>query len=216
MKATQTRSLEASAWDAPRRLIDPRPHDTRKLRKLAEQPANCRAAKRAKTILQFLDGIPKGTIIEEANVSEASIRKWIDGYIQYGLEGWRAYHTPIEHIQSDDVQLTRRIKESVTRVRRTLMSPAVRAAHAQSATPVRLHMNGYLLKLVKRFGEFSVAELIRQVENKLGESIGTVYVGDLLAIADAVLVGKPRKPKREGKRLPKYDLQRLLPLWPPS
>jgi DNA-cytosine methyltransferase len=214
LKSTQNRLLTESAWDASRRLIDPHPGDTRKLRKLAEQPANCRAAKRAKTILQFLDGVPKRTIVEEANVSEASIRKWIDGYIQSGLEGWRAYHTPIEHIQSDD-QLTRRIKESVTRVRRTLMSPAVKAADAQSATPVRLHMNGYLLKLVKRFGQFSVAELIRQVEDELSESIGTVYVGDLLAIADAVLAGKPSKPKREGKR-PKYEPQRLLPLSSPS
>lgn len=214
-KSLGKRLVEESAWDAPQRLVDTRPNDTRRLRKLAEQPGNCRAAKRAKTILQFLDGVPKKTIVEEANVSEASIKKWVDAYVLHGLEGWRAYHTPIEHIQSKDVQLTRRIKDSVTRVRRTLMTPAAKGSDAQG-TPMRLHMNSYLLRLVKKFGQFSVADLIREVEDKLGSSIGTVYVGDLLAIADAVLVVEPTNQKREGKRLSNHDPQHQLPLWPAS
>ena len=44
----------------------------------------------------------------------------------------------------------------------------------------------------------SVADLIREVENKLATSIGTVYVGDLLAIADVVLGNKV--PRRGGAR----------------
>jgi hypothetical protein len=201
--------LQESAWDAQKRPTDPRPNDTRKLRKLAEQPANYRAAKRAKTILQFLDGTPKATIIKEANVSEASIRKWVDGYIRYGLEGWRAYHTPIDYIQSNDVRLTRRIKESVTRVRRTLLSPAVNGSESDRTTAVRLHMNRYLLTLVKTFGRFSVADLICEVEDKLGAPIGTVYVGDLLAIADAVLSGEAPRRKRGRIRLRKQEVEPL-------
>lgn len=208
-KPTNGMHLHESAWDAHQRPTDPRPDDTRKLRKLAEQPANFRAAKRAKTILQFLDGVPKATIIKEANVSEASIKKWVDGYVRSGLEGWRAYHTPIDYIQANDVRLTRRIKESVTRVRRTLLSPAVSGSELDRTTAVRLHMNSYLLRLITTFGRFSVADLIREVEDKLGAPIGTVYVGDLLAIADAVLAGEAPKRKRGRTRLRKNEVQPL-------
>ena len=47
-------------------------------------------------------------------------------------------------------------------------------------------MNSYLKKLIRRFGKYSVTELIHNVERKLNIHLGTVYVGDLLAIADVV------------------------------
>lgn len=53
--AAQTRSLEKSAWDAPRRLIDPRPDDTRKLRKLAEQPGQASILNRSLKLVSAHD-----------------------------------------------------------------------------------------------------------------------------------------------------------------
>jgi hypothetical protein len=56
-------------------------------------------------------------------------------------------------------------------------------------------MNEYLRSLIqeKRFGRFSVRELIAMVEQELGRGIGTVYVGDLLAICDSVLTDEARQ-----------------------
>jgi hypothetical protein len=154
---------------------------------LAEEPNNYRATKRARSIVQFLDGKDKGLIIRQANVSEDSVRKWIDGYFVDGLDGWRAYHTSIEALQLNDPGLSWKIKKAITRARRTLLSPAKKNGKAQTNDPVRLHMNSYLVKLIGRFRNYSVAGLIARVEKKLKTFLGTIYVGDLLAIADVAL-----------------------------
>jgi|GEM_PF-206818 len=188
----------SSVWDCEQRPPDSRPAETRRLRKLAKQPGNYRAAKRARTILQFMDGVPKKTILEQANVSETSIKKWVDGYFREGLDGWRAYHTPIHQIRSRTPAQTAEIKKAVNRVRRTLLSPPKKNFCGEPNGGSRLHMNNYLLTLIGRFGNLSVADLIWEVEDKLAASIGTVYVGDLLAIADVVLGTKV--PRAEGAR----------------
>jgi DNA (cytosine-5)-methyltransferase 1 len=189
-----------SVWDLEQQPHDPRPSETRKLRKLAKQPGNYRAAKRARTILQFLDGVPKKTIVEQANVSETSIKKWVDGYFRQGLDGWRAYHTPIDQIPSQTSAQTAEIKKAVNRVRRTLLSPPKKNFCGEPNGGSRLHMNNYLLTLIGRFGNLSVADLIWEVEDKLAASIGTVYVGDLLAIADVVLGTEVPRPDGARKR----------------
>src|SRR6185503_15695713 len=136
--------LSSSMWDCEERPPDPRPAETRKLRKLAKQPGNYRAAKRARTILQFLDGVPKKTIVEQANVSETSIKKWVDGYFKQGLDGWRAYHTPIDQIPTQSSTQTAEIKKAVNRVRRTLLSPVKKNFGREPNGGSRLHMNNYL------------------------------------------------------------------------
>lgn len=71
-------------------------------------------------------------------------------------------------------------------------------------------MNSYLKKLIRRFGKYSVTELIHNVERKLNIHLGTVYVGDLLAIADVVSKarGLLTRKKLSNQRLEKQS-QRL-------
>ena len=176
-----------STWDLARRPIDPKPEQTQRLRKLAEEPNHYRATKRARAIVQFLDGKTKEIIISQANVSEDSVRKWINGYFFDGLNGWRAYHTSIEALQLNDPELNRKINKAIVRARRTLLFPSKKNGKPQPKDPLRLHMNSYLVKLIRRFGKYSVDGLIARVEKKLKTLLGTVYVGDLLAIADVAL-----------------------------
>lgn len=175
-----------SAWDAEPRPSDPYPEDTRRLRELAKQPGNYRAAKRARAIIEFIDNKPKEDIVKNANVAEANVKKWVDGYFAHGLDGWRAYHTPPARIAGYDPILTERIRKAIKRVRRINLSPSKNGTGFDT-NPKRLHMNGYLLKLIGSFGDFSVNGLIEEVEKKLENGVGTVYVGDLLAICDVVL-----------------------------
>jgi DNA (cytosine-5)-methyltransferase 1 len=175
-----------SAWFLEPRPLDTRPEETRRLRKLAEQPKYVRAAKRAKAIAQFIDGVPREEIVATANVSEASVKKWIDGYFEGGLDGWRAFHSTIEHLGGNDQKLRDKIARKITRVRKVLLSP--RREDDSNGAVRRLHMNAYLQELVRAFGTQTVDELIAEVERVLNVSLGTIYVGDLLAIADAVLV----------------------------
>lgn len=175
-----------SVWDADLRALDLNPEDTLRLRKLAVQPGNYRAAKRAKAIVQFIDRAPKRRIIEEANVSEESVRKWVDGYVEYGLDGWRAYHTPIEQIAGYDGVLIEKMREAVRKARRINVKPS-RNGLANGELPKRLYMNDYLLDLISRFGDKSVWQIIDETEVMLGYGVGTVYVGDLLAIYSVVL-----------------------------
>jgi DNA (cytosine-5)-methyltransferase 1 len=190
-----------SAW-----LLDPRPTDrwpeeTRRLRKLAEQPKYIRAAKRAKSIVQFLDGVPRDKIVATANVSETSIKKWIDGYFAGGLDGWRAFHSPIDHLGGSDQKLREKIVQGIVRVRKILLVP--RREENGNGHIKRLHMNAYLQELIRIFGERSVAGLMAEVERALDLSIGTVYVGDLMAIADAVLARtNPGNAIQMGKQHP--------------
>jgi DNA-cytosine methyltransferase len=174
-----------SVWNLEPRPEDPWPEETRRLRKLAEQPKNIRAAKRAKAIVQFLDGAPQAEIVEKASVSEASVQKWIDGYFVGGLNGWRAFHSPFNRLASGDPKLQAKIERKIERVRKHLLVPRKEAGETDS--PKRLHMNAYLQDLIGAFGEWSVDELMIKVEGALGVNVGTVYVGDLLAIADVIL-----------------------------
>ena len=176
---------QESIWDSTSRVININQEDHLVLRKIAEQPGNYRAAKRAKAIVQFIDGVEKEIIVEESNVSEASVKKWIDGYFQHGLEGWRAYHTPVERIVGEDKELAGRLETAVSLVRRIDIAPM--ASNLTQVQPKRLYMNQYLLSLIEQFGNKSIAELIEDVDSVLYNRVGTVYVGDLLAICDVVL-----------------------------
>ena len=174
-----------SVWLNESQPFDPWPEDTRRLRNLAEQPKNIRAAKRARAIVQFLEGMSRAEIVTNANASEASVKKWVDGYFKGGLDGWRAFHSSLDHLASYDPKIQVKIARKIERVRRILLTPRKESGGAES--PKRLHMNAYLRDLVRDFETFSVDELISEVERVLGSSLGTVYVGDLLAIADIVL-----------------------------
>ena len=89
----------------------------------------------------------------------------------------------------------------VSRARKLLLSPA----RTNGKRPTRLHMNSYLQELVSRFGRYSVEELILKVERRLKQAVGTVYVGDLLAIADAVLPLPIRHRRREARSRRRFD-----------
>lgn len=181
--ATSTKRRK-SVWAESPRPADPWPEDTRRLRVMATQPRNVRAAKRASAIVQFIDGFSRPKIVARANASEESVKKWVDGYFAHGLDGWRAFHSPLAHLAPHDSRLREAIERNIHRVRRILLSPA---RNGESGVVTRLHMNGYLRDLVKRFGRRSVDQLMIAVEKKVRASVGTVYVSDLLAIADAVL-----------------------------
>lgn len=174
-----------SVWLLESRPSDPRPDETRRLRKLAEQPKYIRAAKRARAIVDFLEGVPREDIMERANASEASVQKWIDGYFAGGLDGWRAFHSSFERFAGDDPDVRAKIAQRIARVRKVLLTH--RKLNSDSASPKRLHMNAYLRDLIYDFGKLSVAELITKIEGIFNVSVGTIYVGDLLAIADALL-----------------------------
>ena len=180
-----SQQTDCSIWELRNRPKDPSPDETLRLRKLAKEPNNYRATKRARAIVQFLDGKRKKTILKEANASEQSVRKWINGYFARGLDGWRAYHKPVEQLPVGNLRLSNQLKRAISRVRRTLLSQSI-SGEGKTRKSVRLHMNSYLKKLIRRFGKYSVTELIHNVERKLNIHLGTVYVGDLLAIADVV------------------------------
>jgi DNA (cytosine-5)-methyltransferase 1 len=168
-------------WEPRRRPRSNFPAQLGELKRLAQQPGNYRAAKRARAILSYFEKRPENQIVRQAKVSKASIEKWVAGFQQSGLEGWRAYHTPID----------RAYRKGIQKIRKS--SPEYILAINGNK---RLHMNEYLRKLIHReeLGEFSVRELITKVEEARGDGIGTVYVGDLLAICDAAL------PKRNNKK----------------
>lgn len=180
---------QPSAWIADDRVPRLEPEDILRLRRLAEQPNNYRAAKRAKAIVQFIDGVPKDQIVRDANAAEASVRKWVDGYFSRGLDGWRAYHTSSSKVAGDDRELRQKIEQAVARVRQITVEASEDDSRSETKLK-RLYMNDYLLALIDRFGHLSVAELIEVAEEKLEVGIGTVYVGDLLAICDVVLGGQ--------------------------
>ncbi len=182
-RADDNLDAHGSVWDKgiPQDGIDVK--DAHLLHRLATQPGNYRAAQRAKVIEQFLKGVPKEEIIHAVGQSEASIRKWVDGYVEAGLDGWRAYHTTPERIAGGTPELAERIKEAIVKVRQIQQEPSTNGM-ISGTSPKRLYMNDYLLQLVKRFGDRSVSELIEEVNRCLGHSVGTVYVGDLLAIRD--------------------------------
>ncbi|HUR42436.1 MAG TPA: DNA cytosine methyltransferase [Verrucomicrobiae bacterium] len=171
-------------WKANPRPSDPWPEQTRRLRQLASQPKNVRAAKRARSIVQFIDGLGRAKIVQIANASEKSVRDWVEGYFRHGLEGWRAHHSGLAHLAGNNPEAEQRLNAAVKKSRQLVMAPKKSGATTETN---RLHMNAYLRGLVSRFGDHSVTSLMKTVEARAGLSVGTVYVGDLLAIADVVL-----------------------------
>jgi DNA (cytosine-5)-methyltransferase 1 len=174
------------AWRKEKRPSIPHKEDVETLRRLAAQPGNYRAAKRARVILGYFEGKSQQSILKRAKVSKSSIEKWIAGFVSSGLEGWRAYHTPLNRVLKDDPTLIYKIKAATSQVRTA--GSEIRLAQNGNK---RLHMNDFLLRLKERFGKHSTRELIRKVERELGSGIGTVYVGDLLAMAAVVLRDRP-------------------------
>jgi DNA (cytosine-5)-methyltransferase 1 len=191
-KQDPSKILCRRVWGLAVRPPDPWPEATRRLRMLADQPKNVRAAKRARAIVQFIDGVPREKIIATARASEASVSKWVEGYFADGAEGWRAFHSRHDQLASGNRNLEQAIHRKVARARRLLLSPTKTAQTPE----LRLHMNGYLRDLIAQFGRLSVAQLIEIVETWIDGRIGTVYVGDLLAIADAVFSQPYRAPRR--------------------
>lgn len=179
-----------AVWNRSPRPADPWPEDTKLLRALAKQPQNVRAAKRARAIIQFIDAKPRGQIVKLANVASKNVQRWINQYYAYGLDGWRAYQTGLDHLAPNDPRLSKAIRSQVAKARKLLTK------RVDAAASKRLHMNAYLRRLIKRFSNYSTDSLRSEIEDKLGVNLGTVYVGDLLAIADAVLQQAGRIKKR--------------------
>jgi hypothetical protein len=152
---------------------------------------------RARAILEYFEGKSTESIIERANVSKVSVKKWVLDFQRSGLEGWRAYHTSPDRIFAHNPELKRSVKIAIKKIRKR--SPKYKLAQNGNK---RSHMNEYLRKLIegRKFGNFSVRELIAKVEKKLGTGIGTEYVGDLLAICDVVLSRK-QKAKRSRRAI---------------
>jgi DNA-cytosine methyltransferase len=175
-----------SAWESAIRPPDPHRDDTRRLRQLAKQPGNYRAAKRARAIVNFIDGMKKAEIVAKTNVSEVSVKRWVDGYYNNGLDGWRAHHTLVGENCKLDGKLADKIRKATVRVRKTLLAPTKNDDVSKDDFK-RLYMNSYLVSLIDKFGNKSVEELTELVEKQLGSGIGTMYVGDLLALCDVVL-----------------------------
>jgi len=172
----------ASVWDANMRRPDPYPKDTAVLRSLSNEPGNYRTTKRARAIVEFIDGVDKSIIIANANVSAKSIKKWVDGYFQDGIDGWRAYHSTTRQIAGDDGVLRKKLSAAIKKVRRVVV-----ASSAKKNTHKRHYMNKYLRGLKERFSTLTIYQVIQHVEELVGYGIGTVYIGDLLAIYDVVL-----------------------------
>lgn len=176
----------------------------------AAQPGNVKAAKRARVMLAYLNGESLEELCALAKVSEKSIRKWVDGFYRLGMDGWRAHHTSLATLAGDDDDLLQALTAAVARVRAHHMDdraqePADGDLSASSRTPTegvdenprgrrqrsRPHMNPYLRELIARYGDYSVEDLTARVESRLGTSVGTQYVGDLLALADVILGKDP-------------------------
>jgi hypothetical protein len=179
MKARMApRTTTHSLTPASERHGDPE----RRLQAEANLPGYMWTGKRARAILGLLAGRPETEIALEEGVSITSIQKWLRDYRAGGLEGWRAYHTPLES-SGIDARLRAEIEDAIAHVR------AGAVVTTAGVPPSRPHMGPGLRALIRRHGDLSVNELIRQVE-AAGVRLGTVYVGDLLVIADRVLERK--------------------------
>ena len=175
-------SPNASTPPSPGRQDDPKP----RLEAEAKLPGNMWTGKRARAILGWLAARPEAELALEERVSVVSIHKWIADYESGGLEGWRAYHTPLDRSGIDEV-LRSEIDEAIAHVR------AGAVVMTQGGTPSRPHMGPALRALIRRQGNLSVNEIIQRVE-AAGFSLGTVYVDDLLVIADRTLENEPEAP----------------------
>lgn len=157
----------------------------RRLQAEAALPGYSWTAKRARALLASAQGRQTGEIARQLGLGESTVRRWIDGYRAIGPEGWRAYHTSLAAIFGNDRTLLRRVQRAVDRVRHVELHMGEEGAR-------RPHMNRYLRSLIKRFGHESVETLIARIRHECGIDVGTVYVSDLLAMAD-VLLKEPRQ-----------------------
>lgn len=151
---------------------------TRRLEKESELPAFMWTAKRARAVLGLRAGRDYPSMARELNVSEATVRRWVDRYATGGPEGWRAYHTSLSALSGGDAATLERLREAVEEVRQPDLD--------QEGQQARPHMNAVVRHLLTRYGNLSVTELKRIVRDA-GVDVGTVYVADLLAIADVLL-----------------------------
>lgn len=191
-------------WRTKFRPSNPYPKDLNVLTRLAEQPGNYRAAKRAKAILDYFNGYGKASILKDANKSQKDVEKWILGFLNAGLQGWRAYHSSVDMLVPEDLKLTRRIGAAIAQVRKA--SSQIRLSENGNK---RLHMNDFLveLKSPRKFGDYSVRGLISEVEKRLGHGIGTFYVGDLLAVADVVFSARRTPHKKAMEEKAEYQVE---------
>jgi DNA (cytosine-5)-methyltransferase 1 len=163
------------------------PAQLAKLRLEAELPKNLRSAKRARAIVDYFDGRPLEEISHRASVSQRTIEKWINDFYHGGADGWRAYHTPLERLASGDRALLSRLEAAVARVR-----SREDFDERNQQELFRPYMNDYLRRLIRRFSGMSVWRLIDTAEKSMGTTVGTIYVGDLLAICDVLLTDDER------------------------
>jgi DNA (cytosine-5)-methyltransferase 1 len=155
--------------------------DRGRLKAEAGLPSSMWTAKRARAILARLDGSAEQEIAKELKVSEASVTRWIADYDARGADGWRAYHTPVARLV-DDSELERQLDGAI--------------ALARAATTKHASANGTgdeLDRLLARFGQTSVNGLFERLGDA-GFPVGTMYVGDLLAVADVLLESPPSAP----------------------
>lgn len=174
-------------WDVKKRPPNPYPDDLDILRMRAEQSGNLREAVRAKAIYGYLQGKTREEILRETTKSSASVRKWVREFYEGGLDGWRAYHSPIVYQFQDQPEKQRLIETSIRLVRKPVIENST--ANGQRE---RMHMNEYLKKIIERYKDCSTRDLILAIEKKEKRGVGTVYVQDLLAVAAVCLTNEFR------------------------
>lgn len=187
----------------PHARVSPESAELARLRLEASLPNYVRAARRARAIVAYFSGEPPEIIAEGAGVSNSTIERWVNGFYRDGVEGWRAYHTPVERLAGQDAGLRQLLTEAIQRVRERVVQhrqeikvPDDVGGQSSDREPImRSYMNTYLAKLIGRFGHLSVSQLIELIERTTETQLGTIYVGDLLAICDILLrLDVPRSP----------------------
>jgi len=162
-----------------------KPADRRRLEAEARLPAFTWTGKRARALKLHDQHRSVADVAHRLRLSESSVRRWIAGYRRTGVDGWRAYHTSLQHVAGGDERLQRRLERAVARVR---------DAHLAVSPTHRPHMNAYVRHLAERYRRLSVRRLIDKIARERGIRVGTVYVADLLALADVLL--DDRRPRQ--------------------
>ncbi len=158
--------------------------DLSRVRREAKLPGNMRAGKRARVIIGYVDGMTLEQLCAESKVSADSIKKWVEGFFHDGPDGWRAYHTPLAALAGEDDALLAKLQGAVDKIRGH--DDLDETTDGECSDNSRPHMNRYLRQLIVRYKDQSVDELIEQASKRLGRDVGTVYVGDLLALCHAL------------------------------
>lgn len=164
------------------------------LRSEAAQPGNVKAGRRARTILAYFQGAEMEELESLASASKGSIQRWIEGFYREGVEGWRVYHTPVSRLAGDDPEVLTRLEIAVERVRARGRDESVESdtnghhpGEAGAAKDSRRDFeNPYLRSLIERYSGYTVWDLVDAAQSRLSGGVGTVYLGDLLAICDAL------------------------------